>query len=163
MSHMDESPHIWMSHGTYSHESHMNESRHTYACVVSHMNGSVHTYKWVTSHTWTSYATLEWVMNESHVTDLSHVVTSTHYSQSTHCRAEVCSHSLSRTRLNELCHIQMSHICLSRVIPHNVNTLQTVDALQENTRKIQIADMWHDSFHLTNLQSFSEWISIDGL
>ena len=64
--------HIWMSHVTFlwmshmwmRHVTHMNESYHTYECVMLHiwmrhvtyMNGSCHSYEWVMSHVW-------WVMS----------------------------------------------------------------------------------------------------
>jgi len=64
-THMHESCHMWLCHGT-----HVTVSWHTYEQMmchiwmshVTHMNESCHTYEWVMSHIWMSHVTH---MNES--------------------------------------------------------------------------------------------------
>jgi len=146
--------HIWASHVTHMKPLHfapffivivrklmnatcqtyMNESRHTYALVMSHiwmsrvthMNESCHTYEWVTLHIWISHITYtneschtyEWVMSHIWIT---HVNPTT-----------------------EPCHIYelvMSHVWMSHVTCMN-ESWHTCEWLMCDTRRC----VWHDSF-----------------
>ena len=104
--------HIWMRYVT-----HMNETCHTFECVISHnmwtrhathMNESRHTDEWVMSHIWMSHVTY---MNESYYTYewvMSHIWTChvTHINESCHTYEWVMSHIWMShvTHSNESCH-----------------------------------------------------------
>jgi len=94
-----------------SHVAHINESCHTYECVISliymsqftHVNASCHTYRWVMSHMWMSHVTHIHVCdNDScicvtwciHVCELTHVYVwyDANMNESFHTRECVKSH-----------------------------------------------------------------------
>jgi len=106
MSHLNESCHIWMSHGTW-----INESCHKQTChgtcewVMSHMHKWYCTGAYITEnvfrmHVWMGHVTH---VRRMHLSSLYECVVS---QQRMSHRNESCHHS----HLNESCHIWMSRI-----------------------------------------------------
>jgi len=124
--------HIWMSHVTYEWVmSHINESLPDVSAlfcvsewVIAHMNESCHiwmshvTYDWVMSHIWMSHVTYEWVM--SHINkSLPDVSASLRVSEwvKAHMNESVTYKSVV-SRMNESCHMWMSHSSYEWVVLH---------------------------------------------
>jgi len=121
ISHMNESCHICMSHGTYEWVvSHMNVTCHiwmshvTYEWVVSRMNGSCHAYEWVMLHldesclTWMDRITREYV--------LSHMNVVPHMNEPFDTWMSHVTYEYIMLHLIESCGTSTSHVAPQRVI-----------------------------------------------
>jgi len=128
---MNESCHIWMSHGTHKYvTSHITHHLHTIACVshISYMWVSHVTYKWVMAHTNMSRHTWHVTITQMHTSCIYHTscisyiwwsyiidVLVNSYPTPT-SRSWIMSHThvscqiWVMSRMNESCHEWMSHI-----------------------------------------------------
>jgi len=151
-THMNESRHTYewvMTHIWMSHDTHMNESWHTHEWVMTHiwmshdthMNESRHTYEWVLTHIWMSHDTPTWMRHGTHARVISH----TCMSDITHMHESRHTYSwdVSHTRMNHVTHMDATY----RVIDLSIY-LHVCDTMH-SCEQHDVSYVWLASFDIS--------------